>query len=134
MQLYGHLQAGHHVTAAVALPGPQYGSGTTVGIDRRQDANAGAVEQLVAHEIHRPALVRRRGIAAVVAQLGADPALRHLVAHLKALLAVKAVNPLQVDLPSLAAQHRPDLAVAVTRVRCGDLADAFAEQGLLGPG
>ena len=73
---------------------------TAKAIDYGQDPDAAAVEQLVVHPIHRPAVVRGRGWPAILAPLGADPATRRLVPHLQFLQFVQPIDPLGVDRPA----------------------------------
>jgi len=78
--LAGPFQHLHDVGAAEGEPRRQGRREAGEGIDNREHAQLVSGRQLVMDEVHRPGLVRSCGRAAIIAQLGLDPALRRFVA------------------------------------------------------
>ena len=76
------LQSVDNVYTTISLPHIDRWRQSGEGIDDRQDANPGAIEQLVRQKVHGPDLVRPRGWLAVFAQLRRSLPLRPFAADL----------------------------------------------------
>ncbi len=100
-------------------------------IDDGQNTQLPARGQLVMDKIHRPDLVRMRGIGSVFPELGLHPPFGRLVPQLKAQLVVKPACPLHVDRPALTQQKNVYTAISVAHARLADLLDPLLQRSLL---
>ncbi len=123
----------HDVFAAVGEPGIGRRAEPRMGIHNGQDTQLLAQGELVAHEVHRPDIVRPDGLLAVLPKLGLHPALRMLVPKLQAQLIVNPAGLLHVDHPSLASQQHVDAPVAITHACLCDLFDPPLNGSLVRP-
>lgn len=83
-------------------------------------------------DVHRPGLVGRDSVTAILPKLGLHPPLRGFVAQLQAQRIVNAMGLLDVDPPALALKHDVDAPIAVAHPRLTDLPDPGVKTGLLG--
>src|SRR5690606_35911312 len=89
-----------------------------VVIDDVQAPEPAAIGQTVGHEVHRPALIRRRRNGTNYPLCGSD-ALAATLTNAQAGLAVKPPDPLVIHLPAFTAQQNMDAPITVASLeRC----------------
>ena len=91
---------------------PRWQTLARVVIDDVQASEPAAIGQAVGHEVHRPALIRRRRNGANYPFCGRD-ALAATLTHAQACLVVKPPDPLVIRLPTFTAQQNMDAPIAV---------------------
>lgn len=100
-------------------------------IHDRQRPEAAADEQGIGHEVHAPALVRRRQHHALKPmRRGLAPA-RALAPQVEPCLPVQAVDALVVDLPALPPKQHVDPPETVTHARGGNFFHAPEQRGIV---
>lgn len=100
-------------------------------IDQRQEAELPAIEELVGHEVHAPALVRTQGLDRLRPGHRAAMSPWLMPPHAESFLPVEPVHALAVHTLPLTPQLRPHPLVSPRRVRGSDLLDLALERRLI---
>src|SRR5262245_13457873 len=122
----------HDVCPANPLIDPNSETFTREEVDQRQCTKLPTVVELIAHEIHPPALVQCLNYWPRHAVRCRSVPPRPALEERQSFLLVQAVHALAVNHPSLPTQHDVNALVAVAHARGGDLLDAQAQWRLIG--
>lgn len=96
-------------------------------IDNCEHAKLAPGCQLVMNKVHGPCLVRPRGLLAVIAQFGLDPAPWRFVAQLQAQFLVKPIDAFGIDRQTIPPQQDVNAAITVAPPCLADTFDPVLE-------
>lgn len=101
------------------------------GIDRGEDPKPATVEQRVAHEVHRPALIRPRALRNFLTMNRRPGTLRALAPEIQPSRLENPVHPLVIHVPAFTAKQRMHALVSVPDAALGDLLDPHLQRRIL---